>query len=68
MTEMSCFQINKLGMPLMGEQFSGRLAFIDMGAVIGMEQVKKIEEEKNNKTEYAGYRLCGVSCVFYNSN
>ena len=68
MTEMSCFPINKVGIPLMKEGFSYRLAFADMGAVICMEQLKKIEEEMNNKAECAGCSLCGIFCVFYNTN
>lgn len=54
MTEMSYFQINKMGMLLMGEYFSYRLAFVDVGAVICMEQLEKNEEEKN-EAEYARY-------------
>lgn len=51
MTEMSCFQINKLGMPLMGERFSCRLAFIDMGEVIDMKQVKKKLKKRKITTQ-----------------
>lgn len=67
MTEMSRFQINKMRMPLMWERLSCRLAFEDMGAVICMEQLKEIEEETSNEAECAGYSLCGVFCVFYNT-
>lgn len=53
MTEMSSFQVNKMGMLLMGEHFSHRLAFVDVESVICMEQLEKIEEK--NETECARY-------------